>query len=92
MKVNSQYFKWRGDFRAMINRCSCIEGAMKGKCYPKTCYPDLHSFLYPFGGCPAKSHVSKLRKESLSVFKRRLKMRKGGKKGENDSRIAKVRQ
>jgi len=86
MKVKSGYFKWRDDFRAMIARCSCVEGAMKGKCKPKICYPDLHSFLYPFGGCPAKSHVSKLRKESLSVFKARRKMRKGGKKGEKGSK------
>ena len=77
---------WRIDFRVLIDRCSCVEGAMKGKCKPKICYPDLHSFLYPFGGCPAKSHVSKLRKESLSVFKARRKMRKGGKKGEKGSK------
>lgn len=73
---------WRRDFRALVDRCSCVEGAMKGKCDPKTCYPDLYKFLYPDGGCPAKSHVSKLRKESLSVFKVRRKMRKGGKKRE----------
>lgn len=73
---------WRRDFRAMIDRCSCVEGAMKGKCYPKICYPELYRVLYPCGGCPAKSHVSKLRKESLSVFKARRKMRKGGKKRE----------
>jgi hypothetical protein len=76
---------WRRDFRVLVSRCSCLEGAMKGKCDPKTCYPSLYEFLYPDGGCPAKSEVSKFRAERRAVFKVRRKRGRRVKKGEKVS-------
>lgn len=72
----------RRDFCVLVNRCSCLEGAMKGQCDPKTCYPVLYAFLYPKKGCPAKSEVSKFRAERRAVFKVRRKKRKEVKKRE----------